>query len=120
MTKTATEQYWGRHIEAVKTQAITAKAYAQRHGLVLSTLYYWQRRLKPTAASRVSPLSTPATPQPGKFVSLRIHPQTPEHPLRPVAANCTRVLSAGVRLEMTALPEPRWLVALARCAHGVH
>ncbi|MBH2019769.1 MAG: hypothetical protein I8H91_09495 [Burkholderiales bacterium] len=40
MTKTATEQYWGRHIEAVKTQAITAKAYAQRHGLVLSTLYY--------------------------------------------------------------------------------
>ncbi|MFZ3140160.1 hypothetical protein, partial [Polaromonas sp.] len=40
MTKTAIEQYWGRHIEAVKTQAITAKAYAQRHGLVLSTRYY--------------------------------------------------------------------------------
>lgn len=44
-----TKQYWSGHVAAVKVQAITTKAYAQRHGLVLSTLYYWQRKLKVSA-----------------------------------------------------------------------
>jgi transposase-like protein len=106
MTMT-TKQYWSGHVAAVKSQAITTKAYAQRHGLVLSTLYYWQRKLKPTAATR----------QPGKFVSL--HVKAPHDAARAVASNCTLVLGAGVRLEMSALPDPQWLTALARCAHGV-
>jgi hypothetical protein len=35
---TTTQQYWSVHVGAVKTQAIKTKAYAQKHGLVLSTL----------------------------------------------------------------------------------
>lgn len=118
---TATEQYWGRHVAAVKAQAMTAKAYATHHGLVLSTLYYWQRRLKPTAATRVTSVPTAAPTQPGKFVSLHVKTETPQHArARPVVTNWTLVIGVGVRLEMTALPEPQWLVALARCAHGIH
>lgn len=120
MTMTATEQYWGRHVAAVKAQAMTAKAYATHHGLVLSTLYYWQRRLKPTATPRVSKVPMAAPTQPGKFVSLHVKAETSRHSERPVPTNCTLVIGVGVRLEMTALPEPQWLVALARCAHGIH
>jgi hypothetical protein len=116
MTMT-TEQYWGGHIAAIKAQAITAKAYAARHGLVLSTLYYWQSKLKSTGVSRVTvPMATAA--QPGKFITLQV--KTADRPVLPAAPNCTLVIGLGVRLEMTALPEPQWLVALARCAHGVH
>ena len=121
MTMTTTEQRWSGHIAAIKAQAITAKAYAKQHGLVLSTLYYWQGRLRAGGAGQGNlPTATPA--QPGKFMTLQLKTaQHPVHPVRPVAAaNCTLVLGAGVRLEMTALPEPQWLVALARCAHGAH
>jgi hypothetical protein len=118
MTMTTTEQHWRCHIAAIKAQAITAKAYAKQHGLVLSTLYYWQGRLKAGGTSQeIVPTATAA--QPGKFMALQL--KTAQHPLHPVAAaNCTLVLGAGMRLEMTALPEPQWLVALARCAHGAH
>lgn len=117
MTMTA-KQYWSAHVVAVKAQAITTKAYAQRHGLVLSTLYYWQRRLKPTAASQANAEPMSAAPQPSKFVSLHIKTPDPAH--SPMATNCTLVIGAGVRLEMQTLPDPQWLTALARCAHGVH
>lgn len=118
MTMT-TKQYWSGHVAAVKTQAITAKAYAQRHGLVLSTLYYWQRRLKTTAAMPVNPAPLAATQRPSKFVSL--HVKTPDnYAVRPMTTNCTLVLGAGVRLEMSALPNPQWLAALAHCANGGH
>jgi transposase-like protein len=114
MTMT-TKQYWSRHVAAVKAQAITTRAYAQRHGLVLSTLYYWQQKLKPTAA-QVHCESTGATDQPSKFVALHVKAQ--EYAVRAMATSCTLVLGAGVRLEMAALPDPQWLTALARCAHG--
>lgn len=116
MTMTA-KQYWSAHVEAVKAQAITTKAYAQRHGLVLSTLYYWQRRLKPIAAAQANAESMGGAPQPGKF--LRLHLQTPEPARHPTPTNCTLIIGSGVRLEMQTLPDPQWLTALARCAHGV-
>ncbi|PKO61777.1 MAG: hypothetical protein CVU24_07030 [Betaproteobacteria bacterium HGW-Betaproteobacteria-18] len=116
---TTTKQYWREHVAAIKSQVITAKSYAQQHGLVLSTLYYWQRRLKTTAAMPANPAPMAATRQPSKFVSL--HVKTPDnYAARPMVTNCTLVLGAGVRLEMSALPDPQWLAALARCAHGVH
>jgi transposase len=37
---------WSSHIEAIKTQGISARAYAKRHDITLSSLYYWQRKLK--------------------------------------------------------------------------
>lgn len=117
MTMT-TKQYWSRHVAAVKAQAITTRAYAQRHGLVLSTLYYWQHKLKlkPAAATQANAAPMAATDQPSKFVAL--HVKAPDYAVRAMATNCTLVLGAGVRLEMLALPDPQWLTALARCAHG--
>lgn len=113
-----TKQYWSRHVAAVQSQAITTRAYAQRHGLVLSTLYYWQHKLKlnPTAATQANASPMATTAQPSKFVTL--HVKAPDYAVRPVATNCTLVLGAGVRLEMAALPDPHWLTALAHCAHG--
>ena len=117
MTMT-TKQYWSGHVAAVEAQAISTRAYAQQHGLALSTLYYWQHKLKPTAAMPANSAPLGATGQRGKFVTL--HVKAPAYAVRPVATNCTLVLGAGVRLEMLALPDPEWLNALARCAHGVH
>lgn len=111
-----TKQYWSRHVAAVKAQAITTRAYAQRHGLVLSTLYYWQHKLKPTAATQANATPMTTTPQPSKFVSL--HVKTPDYVMRPMSTNCTLVLGTVIRLEMPALPDPQWLTALVRCAHG--
>lgn len=85
---TTTKQYWREHVAAVKAQAITTRAYAQRHGLVLSTLYYWQRKLKTTAAMPANPAPLAATLRPSKFVSL--HVKTPDnYAVRPMATNCT-------------------------------
>ena len=56
MTMT-TMQYWSRHVAAVKAQAITTRAYAQRQGLVLSTLYYWQHTLKLKLKIKLNPYS---------------------------------------------------------------
>jgi len=117
---TTTQQYWSAHVGAVKAQAITTKAYAQKHGLVLSTLYYWQRRLKPTTPTQTSAetLRAPTT-QPSKFVNLQI--RTPDnYAVRPMISHCTLVIGAGVRLEMSELPSPQWLVALACCTPGAH
>jgi transposase-like protein len=112
-----TKQYWSRHVAAVQSQAITTRAYAQRHGLVLSTLYYWQHKLKATAAAQANSELTTASAAPSKFVTL--HVKAPDYAARAAPTNCTLVLGAGVRLEMLALPDPHWLTALARCAHGI-
>ena len=65
MTMT-TKQYWSGHVAAVKAQAISTRAYAQQHGLALSTLYYWQNKLKLTAATQANSEPTGATGQPSK------------------------------------------------------
>ncbi|WP_406681642.1 IS66 family insertion sequence element accessory protein TnpA [Rhodoferax antarcticus] len=38
-------QYWSQHIAAAKFEALSAGAYAKKHGLSASTLYRWQQRL---------------------------------------------------------------------------
>ena len=108
---------WSSHIEAIKTQGISTRAYAKRHDITLSSLYYWQRKLKsalpvPTKAEPVA-LTKPSS----KFVALRIN--VPERVMPPATAHCTLVLAGAMRLEMPALPSPQWLADLGRCAQGV-
>jgi hypothetical protein len=83
-------------------------AYAKRHGLSAKSLYYWQHKLK-TAA----PPSAHSRPT-GKFIALRVI----DAANAPQANHCTLVLPAGLRLEMSALPTPEWLLALGRAAQG--
>src|SRR5665647_71959 len=88
---------------------------ATRSGLVHPVLLATQTQPDCCGSSQLR--ATGASGQRGKFVTL--HVKTPDYAMRPMATNCTLVLGAGVRLEMLALPDPQWLTALARCAHGV-
>lgn len=102
--------FWTAHVEAIKREATSTIGYAKRHGLAVKSLYRWQRKLKATAAASAD------AHQPAAFVALRI-----AEPLEtPRTDSCTLVLDAGLRLEMSALPAPEWLAALARAAQGVH
>ncbi len=109
---------WFSHIEAIKTQGISTRAYARRHDLALSALYYWQRKLKSAPPVHTKAGSLAATKQSTKFVALRI--DEPERAARPVPTHCTLVLAGGMRLEMPALPSPQWLADVGRCAQGAH
>jgi transposase-like protein len=54
------KQDWSSHVAAIKTQgisisiSISISAYARRHGLALSTLYCWQRKLRSDCGLRPS------------------------------------------------------------------
>ena len=39
------EHDWARHLKALKSEGIGVKAYAQNHGLGVSTLYRWKSKL---------------------------------------------------------------------------
>ena len=96
--------FWQIHVLAAKQEAHSASEYARRNGLSVKSLYYWRRKLAKSDTAD-APLST------GKFVALRIAPGGSNH--------CTLSLPTGLRLEMTALPQPEWLAALARALPGV-
>src|SRR5665647_3209690 len=122
MTMT-TKQYWSGHVAAVKAQAISTRAYAQQHGLALSTLYYWQHKLKLTAATQANSEPTAATRQPSKFVSL--HVNSPAYAARPMPTNCTLVLGAGGQcttgMSWPPRPSQRLIISFGRCCgNGLH
>jgi len=112
------KQYWSSHVAAAKTEGIAIRAYAKRDNLALSTLYYWQRKLRLETTVHAKAETLVATKQSSKFVALRINEAGSVAQQAP--AKCTLVLTGGMRLEMAALPDPQWLAALGRCAQGVH
>ena len=106
--------FWQAHIEAAKREGMSTSAYAKQHGLVVKSLYRWQRKL--TITSAVVTNSAP----PGKFVALCVADAV--KPLAIVeatlAAGCTLQLGSGMRLEMATLPPPQWLAAIVRTTQG--
>lgn len=108
---------WSNHIEAIKTQGISTRAYAKRHDITLSSLYYWQRKLKSALPVPAKAEPVAAAKQPSKFVALRI--TGPERVMPAAPTHCTLVLAGGIRLEIPTLPSPQWLADLGRCAQGV-
>jgi len=104
----ATARFWQQHALAAERSSQSSSAYAKRHGLAVSTLYYWQSKLK--AATPTVEVCSPAA----KFVALRVV----DGANTPRTNHCTLVLPAGIRLEMTALPAPEWLAALGHAAQG--
>lgn len=112
------QKYWSKHIAAIKAQGITTSAYARRHDLALATLYYWQRKLQSatTAGALIEPTQSPR--RLSKFIALTVG-----DPVREVVRSgtlCTLVLSGGIRLEMSTLPDPQWLAALGRSTQGAY
>ena len=102
-------EFWVGHVAAAKLEAISASEYAKQHGISVTALYYWQRKLKPTT-------TTSEAGKFGKFVALRVSDKDTAHR----ACLCTLALTSGMRLEMSSLPEPEWLAALGRALPGAH
>ena len=101
--------FWMAHIAAIGREAISASAYAQQHGIEVKRLYYWLRKSRAVAATpTVRPSQSPS------FVAVRVAESLGAQ----APISCTLVLESGMRLEMSALPEPVWLVALGRAAQG--
>ena len=113
------QQFWSEHLAAIQFQGVSASAYAKQHGLALASLYYWQRKLRAAAAASgaVSTAATTATSKaPGQFITLSIGDRL-GHGAH-LAMPCTLVLAGGVQLQMSALPDPQWLLAVGRSAQG--
>ena len=108
--------YWSEHVAAIKSQGVTASTYARRQGISVTALYYWQRKLQLEMAAHSMALAT-AKPQ-SKFVALRVNDALEQ--MAQTSWGCTLVLGGGMRLEMSALPDPQWLVAVGRANQGVH
>ena len=108
---------WPGHVAAIKAQGISTRAYARQHDLALASLYYWRRKLQPAFAGGEKAKPVAATKLLGKFMALRVGTSACE--VARDTTGCTLVLNDGIRLEMSALPDPQWLAALGRCVHGV-
>lgn len=102
-------KFWLAHVAAAKLETISASAYAKRHGISIASLYYWQSKLK-------KPIEIVESDSASKFVTLRVDKTVVAQP--PFV--CMLVLPSSMRLEMSALPAPEWLVALGRAAQGAH
>ena len=102
--------FWAVHVAAISRQATTVSAYAKRHGISASTLYYWQRKLaevvEPVASTRVG----------SKFMELRVTERSNE----PFSNACVLIMPLGLRLEMATLPTPEWLAAYGRSVQGAN
>ena len=103
--------YWSNHLAAIKAQADSTSAYARKHKLSLASLYYWQRKLQLETAPRSVAVMTGALEPQSKFVALRVNDV---REMSPPTLCCTLVFPGGMRLEMTALPDPQWLVSVGR------
>ena len=112
--------YWSSHLAAIKAQGDSTSAYARRHKLSLACLYSWRRKLQ-SASAPASVLAIAPRPQ-SKFVALRVSDAAADVDVdvTPPPWRCTLVLTAGVRLEMSALPDPQWLTAVGRAHQGLH
>ena len=108
--------YWAEHVAAIKSQGLTASAYARQHGISVAAMYYWQRKLQAQVTVHSVALAAPK-PQ-SKFVALRVKDALEQ--IAQPSWECTLVLGGGMRLEMSALPDPQWLVAVGRANQGGH
>lgn len=93
-------EFWGQHLAAIEAEGISTRAYAEREGLAVASLYWWRRRLQADKARQVVARSS------GGFVSLTVTNRAP-------VSRCAVLLVGGVRVEMDCLPGAEWLAALS-------
>ena len=103
-------EFWEGHVAAVKRETISASEYARRHGISVAALYYWQHKCRDTAvvsSSKASKLARQSHNSP--FVALQVLDK-----VNISSCPCTLVLATELRMEMSALPEPSWLIEIGR------
>ena len=96
--------FWMGHVATIERDGIAASKYARQHGLSVTALRYWRRKLRASAE---------VVPPGSQFLTFSVTP-TGKGPPQP---GCILVL-AGVRLEMPTLPPPEWLAAVALATPG--
>ena len=103
-------EFWAGHVAAATRETVSASEYARRHGISVVLAAHAENHHRQSAKK----VSTPAKPaHASSFVELRVL----DKPLVPPCL-CTLVLPSELRLEMSALPEPSWLVALGYAMQG--
>ena len=130
--------FWKEHVTAANSYNGSAIEYAKAHDITVSALYYWQRKFsaKESAIKKIAvnetfakepivhssnskKVGTPSSLS-SQFVALRVAPPVATLLTPPAAiAPCTLVMASQVRLELSELPDPHWLVNLMRAAQGV-
>lgn len=90
--------FWMGHVATIERDSIAASKYARQHGLSVTALRYWHRKLR-ASAMEVPPAS--------QFLTLSVARSGGG----PHQSGCILTL-AGVRLEMPTLPPPEWLAAV--------
>lgn len=98
-------EFWVAHVAAARLEGGSSSAYARRHHLTVSALYYWQRKLK-------NQDQTGPQGRSDRFIALPVAAPRPER--------CTLMLPSGMRLDLSALPPPEWLAALTHHLPGAH
>jgi len=83
--------YWSQHLSAIRAEGISTKAYAQREGLSVASLYSWRSRLSRQARR--------AEPMPKVVAMASVKPFVPvQLSAASEAVRCTLVMAPGVRL----------------------
>ena len=112
-TKGPGQAWWESHLNAIASEGIDAKTYAQREGLAVSNLYYWRRRIKAQIHGPLQPAprSTVAqtAPPSRRFVSVTLGANNDHTIDRHVL-----ILGSGLRLELSSLPTPQWLAQVSQ------
>ena len=112
-TKGPGQAWWESHLNAIASEGIDAKTYAQREGLAVSNLYYWRRRIKAQIHGPLQPAprSTMAVTAPPsrRFVSVTLGANSDHTINRHVL-----ILGSGLRLELSSLPTPQWLAQVSQ------
>ena len=109
--------FWARHLEAIANEGIHTKGYADREGLDVSKLYHWRKRLSRNNNSGSGASSKPAIIPAGNSstpLSQFVRVATPPNPVR---VECQLEFPSGLRLSLSTLPDPHWLIALNANLH---
>ena len=121
--------FWQEHVTAANSYNGSGAEYAKAHGITSSALYYWQKKFRIKATTpqesttkQISSKKSGATPSlNSQFVALRVAAPAAQPLASPRAiAPCTIVMASQVRLELSELPDPQWLVSLVRATQGAH
>ncbi len=113
------KQYWVKHVAGLALEGGSVPAYARAHGISADCLYYWRRKLGKKSLQLPSKVADHVNTN--KFVALRVADTTTaaQRIGSSGTGNCTLLIGNAIRLEMTTLPTPQWLAALAHTTQGV-
>jgi transposase len=95
--------FWANHLKAIDAEGISARAYAAREGLAIQSLYQWRQKLSQSQRFHGADSAVSMT---SGFVAVKVTETMVSEPGR------WMLRLRGVELEVSAHPDPHWLVGL--------